>query len=90
MILKIPTEVDGSKPKVLKYSYQILYNNFKCRFRQKTSLAIKIELSQLKFLINIQVVYTMVPRSPFSKLVLRKIKIMTDGRSVDVISGNFS
>ena len=37
-----------------------------------------------------QVVYAMDPRFPFSKLVLRKIKIMTDGRSVDVISGNFS
>ena len=37
-----------------------------------------------------QVVYAMVPRPPFSKLVFRKIKIMTDGRSVDVISGNFS
>ena len=32
----------------------------------------------------------MVPRPPFSKHVLRMIKIMTDGRSVDVISGNFS
>ena len=37
-----------------------------------------------------QVVYAMVPIPPFSKLVLRMIKIMTDGRSVDVISGNFS
>ena len=37
-----------------------------------------------------QVVYAMVPRPPFLKLVLRKITIMTDGRSVDVISGNFS
>ena len=37
-----------------------------------------------------QVVYAMVPRPPFLKLVLRKIKIMTDGRSVDVVSGNFS
>ena len=37
-----------------------------------------------------QVVYAMVPRPPFSKRVLRMIKIMTDGRSVDVISGNFS
>ena len=32
----------------------------------------------------------MVPRPPFSKLVLRKIKTMMDRRSVDVISGNFS
>ena len=30
------------------------------------------------------------PRSPFSKCVLPKVKIMTDGKSVDVISGNFS
>ena len=37
-----------------------------------------------------QVVYAVVPRPPFSKLVLSKIRIMTDGRSVDVISGNFS
>ena len=38
----------------------------------------------------LQVVYAMVPRPLFSKLVLRKIKIMTDGRNADVISGNFS
>ena len=37
-----------------------------------------------------QVVYAMVPRPPCSKRVLRMIKIMTDGRSVDAISGNFS
>ena len=33
--------------------YQFLYKNFKCGFWQKTSLAIKMELSQLKFLIDI-------------------------------------
>ena len=32
----------------------------------------------------------MVPRPPFSKLVLCNIKIMMDERSVDIISGNFS
>ena len=37
-----------------------------------------------------QVVYAMVPRPLFSKLVLFRIKIMTDGRNVDVIPGNFS
>ena len=37
-----------------------------------------------------QVVYAMVPRPPCSKRVRRMIKIMTDGRSVDVISGNLS
>ena len=37
-----------------------------------------------------QVVYAMGPKPPFSKRVLPKIKIMTDGRGVDVISGNFS
>ena len=37
-----------------------------------------------------QVVYAMVPIPPFSKLVLCMINIMTDGMSVDVISGNFS
>ena len=30
------------------------------------------------------------PKPPFSKRVLPKIKIMTDGRGVDVISGNVS
>ena len=30
------------------------------------------------------------PRPPFSKGILPKIKIMTDGISVDVISGNSS
>ena len=30
------------------------------------------------------------PRLPFSKRVLPKVKIMTDGKSVDVNSGNSS
>ena len=30
------------------------------------------------------------PRPPFSERVLSKVKTMTDGRSIDVISGNFS
>ena len=37
-----------------------------------------------------QVVYAMDPRPPFSERVLLKVKTTTDGRSVDVISGNFS
>ena len=44
----------------------------------------------LDFILVAQVVYSMVPRAPFSKCVLCMIKIMTDGRSVDVISGTFS
>ena len=37
-----------------------------------------------------QVMYAMVLRPPFSKRVLHMIKILTDGRSVDLICGNFS
>ena len=40
--------------------------------------------------IDTQVVYAMGPRRPFSKHVLPKVKIMTDGESVDVNSGNSS
>ena len=37
-----------------------------------------------------QVVYAMGLKPPFSKRVFLKVKIMTDGRNVDVISGTFS
>ena len=39
---------------------------------------------------NVEVVYAMGPRLAFSKCVLLKVKIMTDGRSADVNSGNSS
>ena len=38
----------------------------------------------------VQVVNAMGPRPPFSKCVFSKIKIMTYGRSFDVISDDFS
>ena len=50
-------------------------NNFKCRFCQKTSLAIKIGLSQLKFLINIQEMYAMVPRPQFQSSFFTRSKL---------------
>ena len=34
--------------------------------------------------------YAMGPRPPFSKRALPKVKILTDGRNVDLISRNFS
>ena len=37
-----------------------------------------------------QVVYAAAPRPAFSKHVLHMIKIMMDGRSADLICGNFS
>ena len=42
-------------------------------------------------MINCQVVYAMGPKPPFSiRVFFLKVKIMTDGRNVDVISGTFS
>ena len=49
-----------------------------------------LELKNFMWSISHQVVYAMDSRPPFTERVLLKGKTMTDGRSVDVISGNFN
>ena len=57
------------------------------RHKKRVFIVIGLILVDVMFA---QVVYSMDPRPPFSERVLPKVKAMTDGRSVDVISGNFS
>ena len=64
-----------------------------CTLRELRTQALfeNVSAPSFHFSLNlVQVVYAMVPRPPCSKRVLQMIKIMTFGRSVDVISGNFS
>ena len=51
---------------------------------------ILVRINQLVTLVVDQVVYAMDPRPPFSERVLPMVKTMTDGRSVNLISGDLS
>ena len=82
---------------MLSWQPILLYNFHNMRVTKLLSYFYKLQVHILHGLENIsifniwkQVVYAMGPKPPFSKRILPKIKIMTDGRSVDVISGNFS
>ena len=49
-----------------------------------------LELKNFMWSIPYQVMYAMDSRPSFTERVLPKVKTMSDGRSVDVISGNFN